>query len=132
LWEAPAVSFDVYFQGFRNGGTEPGGGDAMREVLAGYIVREEPEHSFARVEYGDGSADIYLSPDAMKADHVTGNEPWDLLVRGASAAGWVIMPVGCPACITDESDRTHLPDGLDDEAALVTTGDELLRVIRGS
>lgn len=126
------MSFDVYFQRFRNGDTEPGGGDAMHEVLAGYIVRDEPERSFARVEYGDGSADIYLSPDAMKADHVTGVEIWDLLVRGARAAKWVIMPVGCPTCITDESDRTHLPDGLNDEAALVTTGDDLLRVIRGS
>ena len=104
----------------------------MREVLADYIVREEPEHSFALVEYGDGSADIHISPDAMKADHVTGKDPWDLLVRGAKAAGWVIMPVGRPTCITDPSDRTHLPDGLDDEAILVTTGAELLRVIRQS
>lgn len=103
----------------------------MREVVAGFIVCEEPEHSFVRVEYGDGSADIHLSPDSMMANHVTGSEPWDLLVRGAKAARWVIMPVGCPACITDESDRLHLPEGLDDEAILITTGDELLRAIRG-
>jgi hypothetical protein len=126
------VSFDVYFQRFRNGDTEPGGGDAMREHLADYIVRKEPEHSFIRLEYGDGSADIFLSPDAMKAEHVTGKEPWDLLVRGARAAAWVIMPVGCRACITNASDRTHLPDGLNEEATLVMTGDELLRVIQGA
>ena len=131
-WEAHAVSFDVYFQRFRDGDTEPGGGGSMREVLAPFIVREESENSFALVQYGDGTADVYLSNDAMKADHVAGRQPWDLLVRGAKAAGWVIMPVGCPACITDEADRAHLPDGLDDEAILVGTGDELLRVIEAS
>lgn len=126
------MSFDVYFQRFRHRDTEPGGGDAMREVLAPYIVREEPENSFTLVEYGDGTADVYLSNDAMKADHITGIRPWDLLVRGAKAAGWVIMPVGYPACITDESDRLHLPEGLDDEAILVSNGDALLRVIQES
>lgn len=124
------MSLDVYFQRFRDGDTEPGGGDAMREVLLPFIVREEPEHSFALVEIGDGTADVYLSPDAMRADHVAGEQPWDLLVRGAKAAGWAIMPVGCPVCVTDEFDRSHLPEGLGDEAILVTTGKELPRVIR--
>ncbi|MBF4163972.1 hypothetical protein [Nocardioides acrostichi] len=126
------MSFDVYFQRFRNRDTEPGGGEAMRQVLAPHIVREDPEHSFARVEYGDGEADVYLGPDGMKADHVTGTAPWDLLVQGARAADWVVMPVGCPACLTDEGQRAHMPEGLDDEAVLIASGQDLLAVIRSS
>ena len=105
----------------------------MREVLQPFIVREEPEHHFALVEYGDGSADVYLDGDRMLANHISGDQPWDLLVDGArAAAGWVILPVGCPACITDEGQRGHLPDSLDGNIALVTTGEELLQVIRAS
>lgn len=132
MWDSHQVSFDVFFQRFRNGDAEPGGGDAMREVLAPYIVREEPEHSFAEVKYGDGMADVYLSRNSMMANHISGTEPWDLLVRGARAANWVIIPVRCPTCITEESEREHLPDGLGDAAVLVANGDDLLRVIQAS
>jgi hypothetical protein len=104
----------------------------MREVLAPFVVREEPEHHFALIECRDGSADIYLDGDGMMANHITGEEPWELLLKGARAAGWVIQLVGCPTCITEEAQRAHLPDGLDDEVVLVATGQHLLRVIRSS
>ena len=109
-----------------------GGGDEMRRILEPFIVREEPEHNFALVEYESGSADVYLNDDDMVANHISGEQPWQLLVDGARAADWVIMPVGCSTCITDESQRAHLPEGLDKDVALVSTGDELLRVIRSS
>jgi hypothetical protein len=102
----------------------------MRQVLDPFIVSEEPEHSFLLVEYGDGSADVYLGGDHMMANHITGEKPWELLVEGARAAGWVIMPVGCTTCLTDEAQRIHLPEGLTEDVALVATGEELLRVIR--
>jgi hypothetical protein len=124
------VSFDVYFQRFRDGDAEPGGGERMRQVLGPFIARKEPEHSFLLVEYGDGSADVYLDADGMMANHITGQKPWELLVEGARAAEWVIMPVGCPTCLTDEAQRAHLPEGLNDDVALVATGEELLQVIR--
>jgi hypothetical protein len=95
-------------------------------------VREEPEHHFALVEYGDGSADVYLDGDSMMANRISGEQPWELLVEGARAADWVILPVGCPTCITDEAQRVHLPKGLDEDVVLVSTGDELLQVIRSS
>lgn len=102
----------------------------MRQVLQPFIVREDAE--FAQVEYGDGSADVYLGGDAMMANHISGERPWDLLVKGARASGWVIMPTGTPVCVIDERQRPHLPEGLDDGAILVQTGEELLRVIRAS
>jgi hypothetical protein len=124
------MSFDVFFQRFRHGDAESGGGEAMRSVLAPHITREDPRQSFAQVVFGDGGADVYLSNDSMLANHIAGERPWDLLVEGAKAAGWAIMPVGCPALITDESDRAHLPDGLGEDAVVVLTGEDILRVIR--
>jgi hypothetical protein len=126
------VSFDVLFQRFRDGDADPGGGKQMREVLAPYIVSERPEHDFALIEFGDGSADVYLDQFGMMANHISGIDPWDLLVRGARAADWVILPVGCPTCITDESQRAQLPDVLDQAVTLVTTGAQLLAVIRSA
>ncbi|GAB2679946.1 hypothetical protein GCM10009743_65280 [Kribbella swartbergensis] len=102
----------------------------MRQMLDPFIVREEPGHSFLLVEYGDGSADVYLDGTHMMANHMTGQQPWELLVEGARAAGWVIMPVYCPTCLTDEAQRIHLPEGLNEDVELVATGEELLRVIR--
>lgn len=104
----------------------------MRSVLAAHIAREEPENSFAQVVFGDGSADFYLSDDGMLANHIAGELLWDLLVEGAKAAGWVIMPVGCPVLITDESERTHVPGGLGKDAVGVLDGRDILRVISES
>ncbi|MEV0285586.1 hypothetical protein AB0H36_15855 [Kribbella sp. NPDC050820] len=125
------MSFDVFFQRFRDGDAEPGGGDRVRQMLKPFVVRaEDPEHPFMLVEYGDGSAVVYLNADGMMANHITGRDPWDLLVEGARAAGWVIMPVGCPTCLTDEVQRIHLPEGLSEDVAMVATGEEVLRVIQ--
>jgi hypothetical protein len=38
----------------------------------------------------------------------------------------VILPVGCPTCITDERQRAHLPDSLKDDVTLVDSGALLL------
>ena len=126
------VSFDVYFQRFIHGDAAPGGGERMRQILEPFIVRQEPEHHFALVKFGDGTADVYLDDDDMMANRVSGEQPWDLLVEGAQAADWVIMPVGCATCITAEAQRSHLPPGLDEDVALVATGKDLLRVVCSS
>ena len=126
------MSFDVLFQGFVDGEPVAGGGERMRGVLAPFIVREEPEHHFVLIEFGDGSADVDLDENDMMANHIAGEEPWDLLVEGAHAARWVILPVGCATCITDEAQRTHLPDGLLEDVVLVGSGPDLLRVVTSS
>lgn len=104
----------------------------MRAVVAAHIVREEPEHSFVRIEVGDGGADLYLDDDDMMANHISGTEPWDLLVDGAKAAGWVILPAGCSTCVTDDGQRKHLPEGLDLDVRVVTSGADLIDVIRSA
>jgi len=126
------MSFDVHFQGFRDGEASAGGGELVRRALEPFMRRSESADGFLAVEYGDGSADVYLSADRMMANHVVGDDPWQLLVASAATAGWVILPAGCPTCITDEAQRAHLPDGIDEEVVLVTDGTSLVSVFRAS
>ena len=104
----------------------------MRAVLQPFVTREEPAHHFLLVQVGDGTADVYLDGDNMMANRISGEDPWDLLVQGARAAGWVIVPVGCPVCLTDDDQRLDLPHDLLDDVVLVSTGAQLLQVIRSS
>ena len=131
-WQPERVSFDVFFQRFKDGEAEAGGSEVMRRILAPFIVSEEPDRRFARVEVGDGGGDAYLHDDGMMANHVTGHRAWDLLVEGALAAGFVILPAGCPTCITDEAQRRHLPEGLDRDVVLVLNGADLVKVIQSA
>lgn len=130
LCHACPVSFDVYFQGFVGGESSERGGSQMREVLAPHVVEEDG--SLLRIRVGDGDADVYLRDDGMMANHVSGEAPWDLLVKGAQAADWVIMPVGCPTCVTRQAQRGELPVGLEDGVVVVETGAALRAVIEAS
>ncbi len=121
------MSFDVFFQGFLAGESSERGGAQMREVLAPHIS-EEYEHFF-RVRVGDGEADICLHDGGMMANHIEGRDPWDLLVLGARAADWVIIPVGCPTCLTQPDQMEELPEALDKDVVVIETGAELRAVI---
>ena len=98
----------------------------MREALAPHISEED--ETFLRVRVGDGEADIYLSDGGMTANHISGHDPWDLLVRGARAANWVIIAVGCPTCLTKPAQQEELPEELAD-VVMVKTGADLRAVI---
>lgn len=99
----------------------------MRLVLAPYIVNEDG--TFLRVRFGDGEADIDLRVDGMMANHITGRDPWNLLVQGAAAANWVIMPQDCPTCLTAQEQLANLPEELDHDVVVVQTGSEVLALI---
>jgi len=90
IWHADRVSFDVFFQGFLADESSDHGTTQMREVLAPHASEEDG--TFLRVCVGDGEADIYLRGGGMMANHISGRDPWDLLVQGARAANWVIIP----------------------------------------
>ena len=121
------MTFDIIFQGFIAGESSEQGGSQMREILAPHVTDEDG--SFLRVRFGDGDADIYLGDDRMMANHVSGRDPWDLLVEGAQAANWVIMPIDCPTCVTQPGQREELPEDLDADVVAVSTGAELRRII---
>ena len=124
------VSFDVFFQGFIAGEASESGGAQMREVLMPYVVDENG--SSLRVRIGDGEASVYLDDAGMMANHVSGSDPWNLLVEGAQAANWVIMPVGCPTCLTQPGQREELPDDLPGDVVVIQTGADLQALIERS
>jgi hypothetical protein len=121
------VSFDVFFQGFTAGQPTERGSAEMREALAPHLV--EQVGTCLRLRVGDGEADVYLYEGGMMANHIAGKDAWDLLVQGARAANWVIMPAGCPTCLTQPGQQEELPDGLDGAAMVVETGADLRAVI---
>lgn len=124
------MSYDVFFQGFNAGESSGSGAAEMRAILSPHVDRQE--HSFLHISYGDGEADVYLGDDGMMANHITGREPWDLLLRGAQAANWVIMPVDAPVFLTAPGQREQLPEGLGDVAVDVESGAELVSLIEGN
>ena len=81
------------------------------------------------MKFGDGEADIYLNDGRMMANHISGHGPWNLLVEGARAANWVILPMGCPTCVTQLGQREELPRELNDDLVVIDTAADLLRVI---
>jgi len=99
----------------------------MMEVLAPHISEEDGR--FIRVRVGDGQADIYLHDGGMMANHIEGRDPWDLLVQGARAANWIIIPVGCAMCLAQQGQMEELPEALDEDVAVTETGADLRAVI---
>lgn len=123
------MSNKVFFQGFVKGDAGAGGGALMWQVLRRHVAPSGASVDPVRISYGDGGVDVHLSDDSMMVTAVDGDEPWELLLAGAQAAGWVILPVGRPACIVAEAQRAHLPEDLRATAIVVRTGDQLRRIV---
>ncbi|UQX89263.1 hypothetical protein M6D93_04480 [Jatrophihabitans telluris] len=121
------MSYDLFFQGFIAGESAGSRRSEMLAVLAPHIA--ERRGAFLRIEIGDGAADIYLSDDGMMANHISGTDPWDLLVTGAKSANWVILPIDGPICVTGPSQREQRPEGLGEGIVVVTSGAELRAAI---
>ena len=128
------MSFDVFVQAFRNGDATPADADAVRQILTQYVT-ETDSAGFARLSTADGGADLYGYDElgsGFMANHVSGSDAWEVLVRAAVAGGLVIIPVGCPVGITDRSSFEHLPDGLRaGEVSIVSSGTQLIDLIEG-
>jgi hypothetical protein len=124
-----AMSFDVFLQAFRDGGTGAADPAVIEEELAAYIAVRDGD--FARLVTRDGDAECYgLGLGSLMVTHAGGEAIWDLVVEVARAAGLVILPVGCPACVIDPRDRRHLPLELQGKVVTVQSGADLLAVIR--
>lgn len=121
------MSYDVFFQGFIAGESSERGGAQMAEILRPHVVKAEG--SFHQVRIGDGGADVYLNDDGMMANHIEGRDVWELFVRGAEAANWVILPLDRPVCLTAPGQLEELPEGLDQDTRWIATGAELRELI---
>ena len=66
----------------------------------------------------------------MMANHVSGADPWDVLVRGAAAANWVILPLDAPVCLTGPGQLEELPEELVEEVVTVECGADLVAALQ--
>ena len=125
------MAFDIYFQHFENGDAGTEGADEALRVLGPYLrpSADAPE----RIEHPGGTADIYGVDDTgMMINHLEGDALWDLLVETAIAAQWTIMPVGSPVCVFSDAMLEALPEGLDEDAIMISSGEQLRRAILSS
>ena len=130
------MSFDVHLLAFDHGDAGSREADGVRDLLLRHAKETGELHVLVR--YGDGEADVHGLPahgeplTSLMFNHVSGEDPWELIVQVARAADLVIVPAGCPACLVSERQRPHLPEEVAGAtgATVVRDGRELLRVIR--
>jgi hypothetical protein len=70
-----------------------------------------------------------LGGASLMINHASGELIWQVMVDVARAAGFVIMPVGCPVCVAREEMIEDLPGELQDGAVVVRSGVELLKAV---
>lgn len=131
-WIVGTVSFDVFLQRFNHGDATDVEERAVRALLDPHVVRVDLDHGFARLVFGDGEADLYgwtTLTRGFMVNHVSGTDPWRLLVDVARAANLTVLPVGCPVSVTDAIALEHLPAELRTAAVVLGTRDALLEVV---
>jgi len=125
------MSFDIFLQGFVDG--EGAAGDRAAAIAVVTPLLAGPvSDGFGRIVTADGEADIHgLGEDnqGLMINHVSGRRIWQRIVDVAIAAGYVVLPIGCPVCVVDEVMIGHLPDELRPDVVLVRDGGELERAI---
>lgn len=64
-------------------------------------------------------------------NHPSGAAVFDLIYQLAVLSGWVVLPVGCPVCVTDPDRVPALPADLvaDVGVAVIGSGADLLRLV---
>jgi hypothetical protein len=125
------VSFDIFLQGFVGGDGAPGDRAAAIAIVAPLLAGPVSD-GFGRIVTADGEADIYGLADndqGLMINHASGRQIWQLIVDVARAAGYAVLPVGCPVCVVDDAMIGHLPDELRQDALLVLDGGDLERAI---
>lgn len=124
------MSFDVYAQRFIDGEPADADSEVLRELIAPHVARVESETDFAELRFDDGTADFYGGDEpgtGFMVNHVSGQLAWDLVARVAATGGMALMAPGVPPLIFSEAERGHLPEDLDGEAVVVTSGADILR-----
>lgn len=125
------MSFDIFLQGFRDGDGTPGDRAAAIAIITPLLAGPVSD-GFGRIVTKDGEADIYDLADAdegLMVNHASGRQIWQVIVDVARAARYVVLPVGCPACVVDEAVIGHLPVELREDTVLVHDGGDLERVV---
>lgn len=124
------MSFDVYAQRFVRGEPAEVENGVLAELLAPHLMRVESESDFAELYFDDGTADFYGIAEPSRGfmvNHVSGQLAWELLARMASAGDMALMAPGVRTMIFCEEARQHLPEGLAEDAVVLSSGADILR-----
>ena len=127
------MSYDVFLQAFRRGEAATTDGAAAFAILEPAISGRDG--GWACVRTADGGADVYGIDDpstGLMVNHAEGHRIWDVVHDLALAAGYAVMPVGCPTCVTSDDVRKHLPTGIAESAIVVGSGAEIRAAIESA
>jgi hypothetical protein len=122
----------VFLQRFVEGDAADADTSALFDALARFS-RDPVAPGTTSVRTSDGGADVYgldSAADGFMVNHAAGEVIWDALFAAADAAGLSILPVGSPACVPRPELIADLPDDLRDDARVISSGRDLLEVIR--
>lgn len=123
---------DVFMMRFQRGAPAPLDLDQVLAGIQPFLDGPVRDEVCKITTVPDGGADLHgvaRDTTSLMWSNVTGGG-WDILVRVADATGAVIVAVGRPPCITHAEMRWQLPEGLREDARVVTSGSELLQAIR--
>ena len=129
------MSFDMFVQGFAGGNAAPMPSSAF-DVFRCHVDHVKPEFGFWHLRTPDGGdATIYadVTPETFEGlmiTHFSDGDPVDLLAEFAVLANGVILAPGCPAMLTAEAQREHLPDDFPFDLIIVRNGDDIRQVLR--
>ncbi len=124
------MSFDVFAQRFVGGEPAEAENGVLSELLAPHLMRVESESDFAELHFDDGTADfsgVAAPGTGFMVNHVSGQLAWELFARMASAGDMALLAPGMPTLICSEEVREHLPEGLADDAVVLSSGADILR-----
>lgn len=128
-----SVSFDIFFQRFKNGDLAEGDRAAVESLRAPLVERRDD--AWARIRTIDGEADLY-GVDSLGShlliNHASGRAIWDVMFELARIGVFAVMPVGCGTYITDSTDRSDLPSEAPEPITVVHSGQDLLDVVESA
>lgn len=127
------MSFDVFLQGFRSGESTPGDSEAVHEVIDPLVVAQG--EGWVRIGTTDGEADVYGMDDpasGLMVNHISGAAAWEVVFQVALSARLAVIPVGCSTCVPAAEMAADLPPELAEGATVVTSGADILGVVRST
>ena len=127
------MSFDVFLQGFRSGESTPGDPQAVHAAIDPLVVAQG--EGWVRIVTADGEADVYGMDDTaggLMVNHISGVAVWEVVFQVAASARFAVLPVGCSTCVPAAAMVADLPPELADGANVVTSGADILAVVRGA
>ncbi|MFF7274605.1 CbrC family protein [Streptomyces griseorubiginosus] len=117
------MSYSLYLCRFVGGQPAPMDESAIRGVLAPVTVGGMPPTGLPdswELEAGDGGgSEVYGDALGLTFNRFSTGQILDRVAELARRTGAAVLPLGCPAILTSEADRGHLPESLRAEAVVV-------------